>query len=111
MKRVLLFFCLIAVAVSVPTTPYSIRVANLERDRALGAAIPSSANCIPSTQLAVLQADEREVHAVVVDMPQRASLSHASPETWGTLPMSDPPYEQSPYEQSPATTVLQVASN
>jgi hypothetical protein len=43
---------------------------------------------------------------VVVDMPQRASLSHASPETWDTLPMSDPPYEQ-----SPAPTVLQVAMN
>ena len=33
---------------------------------------------------------------MVVDMPQRASLEHASPETWATLPMFDPPYEQSP---------------
>jgi hypothetical protein len=105
MKRVLFFFCLIAVAVSAPTTPYSIRVANLERDRALGAAIPSSPNCIPSTQLAVLQADEREVHAVVVDMPQRASLEYASPDTWATLPNFDPPNEESP------KPVLQVALN
>jgi len=106
MKRVLFFFCLIAVAVSVPTTPYSIRVANLERDRALGAAIPSSPNCIPSTQLAVLQADQNEVHAVVVDMPQRASLEYASPDTWGALPTFDPPDEE-----SPTKPVLQVALN
>jgi len=105
MKRVLFFFCLIAVAVSVPTTPYSIRVANLERDRALGAAIPSSPNCIPSTQLAVLPANEREVHAVVVDMPQRAALEYASPDTWATLPNFDPPIEESP------KPVLQVALN
>jgi hypothetical protein len=85
--------------------PYSIRVANLERDRALGAAIPSSPNCIPSTQLAVLQADEREVHAVVVDMPQRATLEYASPDTWATLPNFDPPNEESP------KPVLQVALN
>ena len=111
MKSVLFSFCLIATAVFAPTTPYPVREANLERDGALGAAIPSSVNCIPSTQIAVAQADQHEVHAVVVDMPQRASLEHASPETWGTLPMSDPPYEQSPYEQSPATTVLQVAMN
>ena len=43
---------------------------------------------------------------VVVDMPQRASLEHASPETWDTLPMFDPPYQP-----SPAATVLQVAMN
>jgi hypothetical protein len=116
MKSVLFSFCLIATAVFALTTPYPVHEANLERDGALEAAIPSSLNRIPSTQLAVLQADEREVHAVVVDMPQRASLEHASPETWGTLPTFDPPYEQSPYEQSPyeqspATTVLQVAMN
>jgi hypothetical protein len=81
------------------------RVANLERDSALGAAIPSSPNCIPSTQLAVLQADQREVHAVVVDMPQRASLEYASPDTWATLPNFDPPDEESP------KPVLQVALN
>ena len=111
MKSGLFSFCLIATAVFAPATPYPIGEANLERDGALGAAIPSSLNCIPSTQLAVLQADQHEVHAVVVDMPQRASLSHASPETWDTLPMSEPPFEPSPYEQSPATTVLQVAMN
>jgi hypothetical protein len=72
----------------------------------MGTAIPFSLNCIPSTQIAVLQADQHEIHAVVVDMPQRASLEYASPDTWDTLPMSDPPYQQ-----SPETTVLQVALN
>ena len=73
---------------------------------AMGTAIPSSLTCIPSTQIVVLQADGLEVHAVVVDMPSRASLEHASPENWDTLPTTDPPYEP-----SPATTVLQVAMN
>ena len=102
MKHALVLFCLIAAAVSAPTTPYPIRQA--ERDGALGA-IPSSPNCIPSTQLAVLQADQHEVHAVVVDMPQRASLEYASPDTWATLPNFDPPDEESP------KPVLQVALN
>jgi hypothetical protein len=104
MKSVLFSFCLIATAVFA-TTPYPTREANLERDGALGAAIPSSLNCIPSTQLAVLQADQREVHAVVVDMPQRASLEFASPDTWASLPNFDPPDEESP------KPVLQVALN
>jgi hypothetical protein len=103
MKSVLFSFCLIAAAVSAPTTPYPIREA--ERDGASEAAIPSSPNCIPSTQLAVLQAGEREVRAVVVDMPQRASLEYASPDTWATLPNFDPPDEESP------KPVLQVALN
>ena len=111
MKSVLLSVCLVAAAVSAPTTLYPTRVSNLEDDVAMGTAIPSSLNCIPSTQTAVLQADQHEVHAVTVEMPKRASLQHASPETWGTLPMSDSAYEQSPYEQSPATTVLRVAMN
>ena len=57
---------------------------------------PSDANSI----------HQREVHAVVVDMPQRASLEFASPETWGALPTFDPPEEE-----SPAKSVLQVALN
>jgi len=105
MKSVLLSVCLIAAAVSGSTTLVT-RVSNLEGDVAMGTAIPFSLNCIPSTQIAVLQADQHEIHAVVVDMPQRASLEYASPDTWDTLPMSDPPYQQ-----SPATTVLQVALN
>jgi hypothetical protein len=108
MKHMLLSFCLTATAVSAPTT--LTRVSNLDGDAAMGTAIHSTLNCIPPTEV-VFPSDQHEVHAVVVDMPQQASLSHASPETWGTLPMSDPPYEQSPYEQSPATTVLQVAMN
>ena len=106
MKSVLFSFCLIATAVFAPATPYPIGEANLERDGALGAAIPSSLNCIPSTQLAVLQADQQEVHAVVVDMPQRASLEYASPDTWGALPTFDPLDEE-----SPTKPVLQVALN
>ena len=106
MKSLLLSVCLIAAAVSAPTTLYPTRVSNLEGDVAMGTAIPSSLNCIPSTQIAVLQPDQHEVHAVVVDMPSRASLEHASPENWDTLPTTD-----SPYEPSPATTVLQVAMN
>ena len=110
MKHVLVSFSLALVAVFAPATPYHeanpIGEANLERDGALGAAIPSSLNCIPSTQLAVLQADQHEVHAVVVDMPQRASLEFASPDTWGALPTFDPPDEE-----SPTKSVLQVALN
>ena len=94
-------------AVSAPTTLDVTRVSNLEGDVAMGTAISSPLNCIPSTEIVVLPSDQHEVHAVVVDMPQRASLEHASPETWDTLPMRPDP----PYEPSPATTVLQVAMN
>ena len=103
MKSLLLSFCLIATAVTALTTP---NVANVEADDTMGAAIPSSVNCIPSTQMAVAQADQHEVHAVVVDMPQRASLEYASPDTWAALPTFDPPDEE-----SPTKPVLQVALN
>src|SRR6476620_12268189 len=106
MKSVLLSFCLIAAAISALTTRHLTRVSNLEGNIAMGTAIPSTLNCSPSTEIVVLASDQHEVHAVVVDIPERASLSYASPETWSTLPKSDPPYEQ-----SPATTVLQVAMN
>ena len=106
MKHALLSFSLALAAVFAPATPYPIGEANLERDGALGAAIPSSLNCIPSTPLAVIQAYQQEVHAVVVDMPQRASLEYASPDTWGALPTFDPPDEE-----SPTKPVLQVALN
>ena len=43
---------------------------------------------------------------MVVDMPQRASLEFASPDTWGALPTFDPPDEE-----SPTKSVLQVALN
>ena len=106
MKRALLSFYLALAAVLAPNTPNPTRVTNVEADYMMGAAIPSSLNCIPSTQLPVLQAGQHEVHAVVVDMPQRASLEYASPETWGTLPTFDPPNEE-----SPTKPVLQVALN
>ena len=102
MKSVLLSFCVIAAAVSALTTPNPTRVANVEADDTMGAAIPSSVNCIPTTKIAV----QHEVHAVVVDMPQRASLEYASPDTWGALPTFDPPDEE-----SPTKPVLQVALN
>jgi len=105
MKSVLFFFCLIAVAVFGPTTPYPIGEANLERDGGLEAAAPSSPDCIPSTRLAALPANQREVHAVVVDMPQRSSVEYASPDTWATLPNFDPPDEESP------KPVVQLALN
>src|SRR5262245_6029257 len=98
MKRVLMSFSLALAAVFVPKTPY--RVDGV----AMRTAIASTLNCISSTEIAVAPTHQRELHAVVVDMPQRASLEHASPETWGTLPTFDPPDEP-----SPVTTVLQVA--
>ena len=110
MKNVLLSVCLTAAAVYAPITLYPTRVSNLEGDVAMGiamgTAIPSSLTWVPSTQIVLLQADRLEVHAVVVDMPSRASLEHASPENWDTLPPTDPPYEP-----SPATTALQVTMN
>jgi len=47
MKGVLFCFCLIAIAVFASSTPDPIREANLERDGALGAAIPSSLRGVP----------------------------------------------------------------
>jgi len=49
---------------------------------------------------------QREVHAVVVDMPQQALLEYASLDTWGALPTFDPPVEE-----FPTKPVLQVALN
>ena len=100
MKHALLSFSLALAAIFAPNTPYRVD------DVAMRTAIASTLNCISSTEIAVAPTHQHEVHAVVVDMPQRASLEHASPETWHTLPVSDPPYEP-----SPATTVLQVALN
>ena len=101
MKHVLLSLCLTAAVVSTPTVHFT-RVLSLEGDIPMGMAIQSTLNCTP----VVIPPSQHEFHAVVVDMPQHASLEHASPETWGTLPTFDPPYEQ-----TPATTVLQVAMN
>ena len=95
MKQVLVSFCLTLAAVFAPTP-------NLNPvDVAM-----RTANCIPSTEIVVATTDQHEVHAVVVDMPQRASLEYASPESWGTLPTFDPPYEE-----PPTKPVLQVALN
>ena len=102
MKSLVLSCSLIAAAVCAPTTQYPGLVS---RDFATGTVNPATLNCNPATQM-VLPSDQHEVHAVVVDMPQRASLEYASPETWGTLPTFDPPDEE-----SPTKSVLQVALN
>ena len=90
MKYVLVSFSLALVAVFAPN------------DVAMRTAITSMLNCMPSTETN----HQREVHAVVVDMPQRASLEFASPDTWGALPTFDPPDEE-----FPTKSVTQVALN
>ena len=100
MKHVLVSFSLALVAVFAPNTPYRVD------DVAMRTAIASTLNCISSTEIAVAPTHQREVHAVVVDMPQRASLEFASPDTWGALPTFDPPEEE-----SPTKPVLEVALN
>ena len=91
MKHLLVSFCLSLAAVFAPTTPYLNPVDVAMR----------TANCIPSI---VVARTDQEVHAVIVDMPQRPSLEYAAPESWGTLPTFDPPNEK-----SPTKPVLQVA--
>ena len=96
MKHVLVSFSLALVAVFTPNTPYRVD------DVAMRRAITSTLNCMPSTETN----PQREVHAVVVDMPQQALLEYASPDTWGALPTFDPPVEE-----FPTKPVLQVALN
>ena len=86
MNHALLSFSLALAAIFAPNTPY--RVDDV------------------ATRTALTSTHQREVHAVVVDMPQRASLEFASPETWGALPTFDPSEEE-----SPTKSVLQVALN
>jgi hypothetical protein len=109
MKRVLVPLCLIGVAFSASTTLHLTPVLSLEGDDAIGTAITgnasfSSPTCVQSAAIATLQAEQDEVHSVVVDMPQVISLAYADPETWGSLPNWAPPDEP-----PPATPVLQVA--
>ena len=100
MKRALLSFSLALAAVFAPNTPYRVD------DVAMRTAITSPLNCISTTEIAVAITDQDEVYAVVVDMPQRASLEYASPDTWGTLPTFD-----LPDAESLTRPVLQVALN
>jgi uncharacterized protein YgiM (DUF1202 family) len=51
-----------------------------------------------------IQSEQVEIHSVVVDTPQVISLSHASPETWGTLPSSVQLDEQRPATDQAAQT-------
>jgi hypothetical protein len=73
-----------------------------------GAATPNLRGEVSATlqSTAAFQAEQDEVHAVVVDMPEVMSLEYASPETWGNLPM---PVQ--PYDQPSATPVFQLATN
>jgi hypothetical protein len=89
MKRVLLSFCLIGAAVSPSTNLPIAHAFDLEADDAMSEATLLSHPCVQSTE-------QDEVHAVVVDMPKVISLSYASPDTWGDLPMSVWPYEKPP---------------
>jgi hypothetical protein len=100
MKHVLVSFSLALVAVFAPNTPYRVD------DIAMRTAIASTRNRVSSTEIAVAPTHQHEIHAVVVDMPQRASLEYASPDTWGALPTFD-----SPQEESPTKPVLEVALN
>ena len=109
MKRVLVSFSLALVSVFAPNTTY--RVDDVGMRTAITSTLPDH---------------QREVHAVVVDMPQRASLEFASPDTWGALPTFDPPDEEflptfdppdeeflptfdPPNEEFPTKSVTQVA--
>jgi hypothetical protein len=107
MKRVLLSLLIGAAVSATPTTLHLTRALNLEGDDAMSMAItrngsPSSPTCVQSTEMMTPQADQNEVHSVVVDMPQVISLTYAAPETWGDLPMPVRPYEQPP-ERGPVT--------
>jgi hypothetical protein len=83
-------FSMALVAVLAPNAPYRVED------------VTSTLNCRPATEIN----NQCEVHAVVVDMPQRVSLEFASPDTWGALPTFDPPNEE-----SPTKSLLQVALN
>ena len=100
MKRLMLSFCLIAAGGTMSTT--------LACDHAMSKARSSSHSCIQSTKIADLQPEQDQVHAVVVDMPAVISLSYASPETWGDLPMPVRPYEQ-PSVTVPAQQVASIS--
>ena len=100
MKHVLVSFSLALVAFFAPTTP----IFHSWHEPWMGAAITVRRSIVFHRQK--VSSHQREVHAVVVDMPQRASLEFASPDTWGALPTFDPPEEE-----SPTKPVLQVALN
>ena len=58
----------------------------------------------PPVETASIQSEQVEVHSVVVDTPKVISLSHASPETWATLPSSVQLDEQRPATGQAAQT-------
>jgi hypothetical protein len=87
MKRLMLPLCLIGVG-TVSIAPAC--------DLAMSTAFSSPQSCIQLREIVDPQPEQAQVHAVVVDMPAVISLSYASPDTWGELPMPVRPYEQPP---------------
>jgi len=71
----------------------------------IGAILPTTngASAQP-VETASIQSEQVEVHSVVVDTPKVISLSHASPETWATLPSSVQLDEQRPATGQAAQT-------
>ena len=57
--------------------------------------------CLAASAYGVALASESQ-HAVIVDMPEVATLSHASPDTWHTLPPVQP------YDESTSTAASVV---
>jgi hypothetical protein len=55
--------------------------------------------------------EQDEVHAAVVDMPETISLSYASPDTWGDLPMPVRPYDDQPPAIGPAQQLAMSLSD
>jgi len=100
MKRVLLLLCLIGAAVS-PSITGAFRA---EADDATSKATLVSRPCVQSTE-------QGEVHAVVVDIPVIISLTYASPDTWGDLPMSVRPYDDQAPAIGPAQQLAMSVSN
>ena len=59
-------------------------------------------------ETASIQSEQVELHSVVVDTPQVISLSHASPDTWDTLPSSVQLNEQRPATGQECKLVLSL---
>jgi len=57
--------------------------------------------CLAASACGVASANESR-HAAIVDMPEVATLSHASPDTWHTLPPVQP------YDESTSTAASVV---
>jgi len=63
------------------------------------------------SQASAQSAEQGEVHAAVVDMPKTISLSFASPDTWGDLPMTVRPNDDRSPAIGPAQQLAMSFSN